>query len=289
MTKSSKPSNPLIIALLLIIISLLGYIIIERHYDDTPFEKKSENTTPIKTISTKKSKSENKVKTPFNKKSNLAIIGNWSASKAEKIALDLVKKDGLEPDCLFGDCIMEYQLIQHSEITLKNKNSVITIFASKSSGEQCHSCDAPISIFEFEQVEGGYKLAAQYINISTLGTYGNAPDNINVIQIAQNQYAIEIENVMDWSGGDAINTNIYELYLPQKKSLEKIFYFEEKDYWIDPINPDYKSSKWSSKIIFIENGKGLYNMSIKTVGKKKNIPLNEEYFLQFDGNKYVTI
>lgn len=227
-------------------------------------------------------------------KETLEITGDWDEKKANKIVLDLMddysKQNDYDVGCIDSNCEIYSEIINHYWVDMAGKKSFVTIACTKTKDEMgaCHSCPAPLSIFEFEKLKNGYNLNSQYINRQTLGKYGEPPERISVIPIGHDKFGIEIIDEFDWSGGDGIMTENYFIYCPIGDDLKEVLNIESKYYIIEGY-PDANLHNWSTKISTKKEGTGYYDFEANSEGMSNGKKFNTIKNYRFNGIKYEEI
>lgn len=220
------------------------------------------------------------------------IVGIWNPKKAEAIIYSLMREyennNKFDVGCIEESCITFNKVIDHYWIDMGENQAFISIAYTglQDSFSGCHSCPAPLSIFEFEKVENGYNLTSKYYNYSTLGKYGLPPEKINIINIGYNKFGLEIIDEFDWSGAEGIFTENRDIYCQIGDSLKKVLELVESKYYIEEGYPNHGKDEYTSEIKIIKDGTGYYDIEITKEGVMAGKPFTNKITYIFDGINY---
>ena len=119
---------------------------------------------------------------------NIDIIGKWDTITAYKKVNELMEQYDKTDTFSVRDIMTLkpfknkiHKVINSYWVDLVEKQSFFVVAYTGfelSDGEigTCHSCPAPISIFEFQKIKEGYKIVNKYFDLTIYeGEYGNPP------------------------------------------------------------------------------------------------------------------
>lgn len=236
----------------------------------------------------------------------LVIKGKWNPELANKILLDSM--EAYHNDGPFGtrysiDAITTYgedpdfkllhKIINQYWLDLGEKQSFFVVGYTGFDFEKfssCHQCGAPLSIFEFQKVDGGYRLLNKYINIQIEdGEWGKPPREVNISNIGHDLFGIETREYFRTSGNN-LGLEIVSLYAILGDNFEKIF-----STCIYAKDHNFDNEYYFANLEFIKNGTGYYDLKkiIKEIPKLnpferdtiKEVNYIERY--SFNGKEYL--
>lgn len=226
-----------------------------------------------------------------NENSNIDIMGKWDTKKVDGIVFSQMQKYNSTGggynlrDIVSNEKIPIYhKIIDYYWVDLEGRQSYFVVAYSGGFDNEiystCHSCPAPISIFEFQKVEGGYKLINSYLDIEIMeGEYGEPPKEINILSIGFNKFGVEVKDEFQTSG-EVFDLEIASIYTLIGDDFKNV------------LSVDLSSIEFYSRDVFfvssmsiVKEGTGYYDIEI-SIKNLKEKTIEKEYYV-FNGVEYI--
>jgi hypothetical protein len=225
------------------------------------------------------------------------ITGKWNPEEAKKIALSVLQNFSWKTIIDFcssevdiaSSCKPEHHFL--GEYSLSYKDREVKIVATDSIEKltygtaDCHACAPYLSFFEFEKRATGWKLVNPYIATLRFGSFGKVrPEGVNVYEIGNNNFGIQLEGGFTNNGVTVMYTSIYANVGDSLSEVLELQTAEENGAAL----PKNNLTAWESKLAFQACTTRFCDLQVQRDGIRKGQPFHERELFKFNGRKYVS-
>jgi len=231
------------------------------------------------------------------------IVGEWNRGQAEAMAVaelegkawDLDDFDGAGPSPFV------HKFVSVHSVLFKDRHLMVLTFQTAPKDYACRYCAPALSLFEFEERQGGWKLISSDLGVTHMGRFGEIfPECVSVTVIGENIYGVFLHN---WDSVEDPRSDFVSIQAKMGGSYREILSLTTGESFLRV--PDTES--WSSTITTSPTSTGLYDLVVDRAQGDPHHPFKwddardgdrEDYadhdgrirpydVFKFDGNHYV--
>ena len=214
------------------------------------------------------------------------IDGKWNKEDAKKIVLSQINKnfDSIQNN-------YSHQILNFYNIDDLNKQTIIAMAFSRPKRifdkdgmnivHSCHACGGELSFIEFRKYSNGWKVENKFFRILENGQWGEPSSDWKLINLGFHKYGFIMEGGGTGQGYTEIYTRIYSIIGDEFKEI-----FNMMTVFDDSGAKIVSEDSYDSKLDFIKEGTGYYDLIVSTKGIKNKKKFSEKKYFKFDGIKY---
>lgn len=202
---------------------------------------------------------------------NAVIKGAWEKEKAFKIMRDSLKEHQIQG--------LEYRIINIFGLQVNEIEKMIGVAYRDIVGHSEYNQSEVLTIFEFTHIDYGWAIESVDYDAIECGYRSNLPDQINVLPIGFNQYAVSIEESFCMSGQCRGGIAFYSKVGGKYREIFRLITFDRTERY-----------SREAKIKLMQEGRSYYDIQVtgwNLENDAKITKIKDYRLFKFNGDKYV--